>query len=89
MSASAKCPHSTMSLDTELTAMSDSNIRSLQLMVKCSACGCQLLFLGAPMGVSLARPVMSIDHSVLYIPMVPEGEDPPSNPPELIARRVV
>lgn len=88
MNASAKCPHPSIALDVKLTAMSDSNVRSLQVMIKCSECQCQMIFIGAPMGVSLARPTRSVDGSMLYIPMVPEGEVPDVGP-ELIARRVV
>jgi hypothetical protein len=87
MSGSAKCPHTTVAIDAQLTAMSDSNLRSMQLAVKCSACGCQMLFLGAPMGVSLQRPTRSVDSSMLYVPMYPEDEEPAVGP-EIIARRV-
>lgn len=89
MNASAQCPHPTLGLDAQLTAMSDSNVRCLQLMVKCQACQCQMIFIGAPLGVSLNRPTMSIDGSMLYIPVFPEGEERPANLPEMIARRVV
>jgi hypothetical protein len=89
VNASTKCPHPSIACDVNITAMTDSNVRCLQLTVKCPVCDGTFLFLGAPMGVSLGRPTMSVDRSMLYIPMVPEGEEPPANLPEMIARRVV
>jgi hypothetical protein len=89
MNASAKCPHPGVEVHTEFTAMTDTNVRAMQLMVKCAHCKQQFTFLGLPMGVSLSRPTMSVDGSVLYAPMVPEGEEPDKQLPEMIARRVV
>lgn len=76
MSASAKCPHSDLDIHVNIAVMMDTNVRSMEVTARCKICGEAMRFLGAPIGISLARPTVSVDGTELRVPMVPASEEP-------------
>lgn len=43
--------------------------------IRCAACGTRFQFVGPDVGLSGARPMVSLDGCEVHLPMRPEGED--------------
>lgn len=76
MSASVRCPHSDLDIHVNVVVMSDTNVRSVEITARCKICEEPMRFIGVPMGISLARPTVSVDGEELRVPMVPASEEP-------------
>lgn len=68
------CNHADFEADVIVNRMMDTGGFSADIKVKCAHCGEKFCFIGAPAGMSFARPMVSVDGTELRAPIEPQGE---------------
>ncbi|MGI9487329.1 MAG: hypothetical protein ACR2RF_15920 [Geminicoccaceae bacterium] len=78
MTSGIQCQHSDVHFDINQNHFGDTNVSSLDLTATCKICGVRFKFLGLPVGVSMAKPTVSVDGYEVKLPMVASNEKPDS-----------
>ena len=68
------CKHVDFEAQVNINRMLDTGMFAADVSVKCAHCGEKFCFIGAPAGVSYARPMVSVDGTELRCPIEPQGE---------------
>lgn len=64
------CPHKDLSFHIKMTIFTDRPGRSLDITGCCKACRAAVRFVGAPIGISLNRPSMSLSGDEIHLPIL-------------------
>lgn len=70
----APCEHADFVANVAVNRLLDTGRFAADIRVGCAHCGEAFRFLGAPAGISYARPMVSVDGTELRCPIEPEGE---------------
>ena len=69
------CEHQQLHLSVNFVGFEDTNVRYLEIKVKCKTCDRRMRFRGLPLGLSPHRPTGELGGFEVRLPFLAEGEE--------------